>query len=323
MITVGVPSSVVEEVIANHARAAAAAKSNLSKVYAERRRLGLSKLAEPEPDIEYRTYLLERFDENLGIDVLPWPGVGHERLVSRAINRIPPFDEKGGGYRDSLVWASVVELAMAGRDVVLISADKAFAGKDGGLAPLLVEEVVQLRGSVVLAPDLRTWLLGSLPWSASTLESAVALGRDQEFYDYASQTDFFWELEPDPDAMGFQRSPFKLSIFDVEWGLSIDRVGSAYAPGGLTIVEYDVDQNVSFEAELPEGSIIEENWTSEGPAYGGRISVSGEIALIARIAVLFGGESGFSVEGLSWRRADGVGPGQPLLESGWGQESLF
>lgn len=33
--------------------------------------------------------------------------------------------------------------------------------------------------------------------------------------------------------------------------------------------------------------------------------------MILRVAVLWGGEFGFSIEELSWRRADGSGPGVP------------
>lgn len=34
--------------------------------------------------------------------------------------------------------------------------------------------------------------------------------------------------------------------------------------------------------------------------------------MILRVAVLFGDEFGFTVDALSWRRADGSGPGMPV-----------
>ena len=43
-----------------------------------------------------------------------------------------------------------------------------------------------------------------------------------------------------------------------------------------------------------------------------RVRVEGEVDMVVRVAVLFGDEFGFSVDELSWRRADDSGPGSPL-----------
>jgi hypothetical protein len=60
-----------------------------------------------------------------------FPDVGHERLVARALRREQPFDSQGkDGYRDALLWETVIEFA-AEQNVVLVSNDlKAFAGGD-------------------------------------------------------------------------------------------------------------------------------------------------------------------------------------------------
>jgi hypothetical protein len=86
-------------------------------------------------ELDYRAYLTERFNEVLGIKVMDWPSVSHRELVARAVSRTPPFDQKGSGYRDSLVWADVAELAKSGHDVVLASEDRIFADQDETLAP--------------------------------------------------------------------------------------------------------------------------------------------------------------------------------------------
>lgn len=43
-----------------------------------------------------------------GARLLPWPDIRHEELVRRAASRKRPFREGKGGYRDALIWSSVV-----------------------------------------------------------------------------------------------------------------------------------------------------------------------------------------------------------------------
>ena len=63
--------------------------------------------------------------------VLLYPGVSHQELTLRAIRRKKPFNEKGSGYRDSLIWESVMQLAptVDGR-IILLSQDSDFTDKD-------------------------------------------------------------------------------------------------------------------------------------------------------------------------------------------------
>ena len=145
-LSVKVPASVFEEVVANHTRKAEAAKQALEKLNAERNRLGLGRFQPTDPPADfYREFLADRFDRQLGVEILPWPTMCHEDLVSRAVARTAPFDEKGGGYQDSLVWASVLELAEQGHDIALVSADRAFANADDKLRAVLVAEVDGVR----------------------------------------------------------------------------------------------------------------------------------------------------------------------------------
>ena len=76
--------------------------------------------------------------------VLAYPDTPHEELAKRAINRKKPFDQKGSGYRDSLIWESVVELAsQLNEKVVLLAADNIFSDGDGRLAKELKDELVE------------------------------------------------------------------------------------------------------------------------------------------------------------------------------------
>lgn len=67
----------------------------------------------PKLDIEskckaYRTGILTLIkDEFRGI-VLPYPQLSHEELVNRDLGRRKPFNPSGKGYRDALIWASIL-----------------------------------------------------------------------------------------------------------------------------------------------------------------------------------------------------------------------
>ncbi|MER7447852.1 PIN domain-containing protein [Microbacterium sp. NPDC097977] len=78
--------------------------------------------------LAYESILDSRI-EALGIEVVPLPDVDHIELTQRAINRVPPFDESGGGYRDSLIWLTA--LAQVDEppfnDVTILSKDSIFA----------------------------------------------------------------------------------------------------------------------------------------------------------------------------------------------------
>jgi hypothetical protein len=89
------------------------------------------------------------------------------------------------------------------------------------------------------------------------------------------------------------------------------------------LAEYDLNQIVEFQAELSEGSELEENWLASEPDYSGRITVRGQIAMVVRLAVLFDDNFGMSIEQLSWRRRDGSGPGAAPAEPMPGQLSIF
>lgn len=312
-LTVVVPPSVFEEVVANHARQVEKAVVDFTHLNRFRSRLGLRELSANDDQFDYRNYLAERFDTQLGITVLDWPSVSHPDLVARAVNRTPPFDGRGSGYRDSLVWENVLELARKGDDVALVSADGVFAGPDKALAPKLAAEIALLRGTVELVRDFGPWLLNQLPWEADSLASAVATSRNDVFYHYFLHSDFDEYLTPEVEDLGFRWPPSSCQITESYWGGSFTAVDSRTGPDGYTLVEYDIDQVVTFQAEFPEGIEPEPGWAVSEPDLVRRVQVVGEIVMVVRIAVLFGGEFGFSVEELSWRTTGHAGRGASVL----------
>lgn len=320
-LTVVVPRVVVEELVANHRRALqAATESNLKSARS------LARLGHKLPDLtvrefDYREYILERFDEVLGFDVLDWPKVSHQELVARSTNRTPPFNQNGGGYRDSLVWASVLELASAGHPVVLVSADAAFSAQDGQLHHELSAEVEALGVPVTLVSDLTKWLLSLLP-NASTVIDAIHTVRDEEFSEYYTSSDMSYEIEPTAADIGFDRRPIRFEIDETYLAGDIRRISEAVAGDGATVVEYDIEQVVHFRTVLPDIAVLNDDWEVESRV-GDELTVTGAVDMVVRIAVLFDSERSFSVEEVRWSRADGTPRGQDVAEPNPLQQKLF
>ena len=77
-----------------------------------------------------------------GGTILDYPNVSHDSLVNRAINVSRPFQEKDKGYRDTLIWYSVLDLAKQNKEkVAFISNDKGFQSESGGLHPHLQKDL--------------------------------------------------------------------------------------------------------------------------------------------------------------------------------------
>ena len=89
-------------------------------------------------------YRLEALFNTANCSILGYPNISHEDLAKRAMQRIRPFNESGSGYRDALIWESVLRLALEASDtVVLLSNDNAFYdAKAGKLHDDLADELV-------------------------------------------------------------------------------------------------------------------------------------------------------------------------------------
>ena len=68
---------------------------------------------------DYREFLTKQL-QLLNCTYLPYPQVSHEQVVERAVTRRKPFNKSGAGYRDTLIWFSVLELLKANRSVVYL-----------------------------------------------------------------------------------------------------------------------------------------------------------------------------------------------------------
>ncbi len=95
-----------------------------------------------------------------GFTILPYPDLPHREVARRALARRRPFDPLGhDGYRDALVWESVLALArtLSRERLVLVSRNrKDFAADDGSLHADLRRDVAALTtgSTIVLVRDV-------------------------------------------------------------------------------------------------------------------------------------------------------------------------
>lgn len=91
------------------------------------------------------------------------PTVGHDVVSRRAIDRLPPFNGNGGGYRDTLHWYTVLEVIAANpdEDIVLVTNDNGFKNKtlDDLHEHLRTEAEAALEaGSITLVQDIKDFV---------------------------------------------------------------------------------------------------------------------------------------------------------------------
>jgi len=160
-VDVGVPQVALDEAIYRYRDDAGRASADISKVLASLKRLGV----EPGLSIDSVDDLSGAYEDALkkrlkkyGISTLPYPDVSHERLARLAIAKRSPFDQQGRGYRDALIWHTVIEL-VRDRDVWLVSDDNDFrtAGSDRLAASLIgdLESVQRFASDVRLFRSIK------------------------------------------------------------------------------------------------------------------------------------------------------------------------
>jgi hypothetical protein len=150
-----VPELVVREAVGRYRDAVAAASEKARTASADLLRLGLEGSAADinidAATTSYEDQLRRSIDDAGGVVAEP-PAINVLDLADRAIARRRPFDQKGGGFRDALLWAHVLAtLSTGGSETVLVSADRsAFSdvGTPGDLATELKDEV-RARGYVL------------------------------------------------------------------------------------------------------------------------------------------------------------------------------
>lgn len=91
-----------------------------------------------------------------GVLIRDTPMISHDDVSQRAIDRRPPFDQNGGGYRDALHWYTVLDIIREHPDetIVFVSNDDGYQSSKGSgqLHPTLLAEANEIltTGSIQL-----------------------------------------------------------------------------------------------------------------------------------------------------------------------------
>ena len=84
---------------------------------------------------------------DLGIEIIPYPLISHEKVVERDLDARRPFKESGRGYRDTLIWESVLNVIDKSSkeipDVVFVSNNIKDFCEDNTLHPDLVRDLTE------------------------------------------------------------------------------------------------------------------------------------------------------------------------------------
>jgi PIN domain len=131
---------------------------------------------------QYRVHLCDSLSAARA-EVIPPADVPHMQLVARSVARRRPCDDKGDGYRDTLNWLTVLDLAQANENETLawVSKDKDFWNdSNNGFHEDLVEDLesVGALGRVRLIKDLWDAVLELAAEFSSDAEDMAVLGHE-------------------------------------------------------------------------------------------------------------------------------------------------
>ncbi len=115
-----------------------------------------------EKDREVSTYesTLRRLLVEAGASIPALDPISVLELADRAIKRLRPFNDQGHGFRDTVIWAYVLDAAGRGERIVFLSSDSGFCegkGKDRRLHVDLARESASV-GEVAWFADIGSYL---------------------------------------------------------------------------------------------------------------------------------------------------------------------
>ena len=228
-----IPELVVEEVVAKFERTivveadeAQRAVDQLSKRLTTPLPSLVTALDQQKKAAFVRARLQEQFTDTISA-ILDYPHVSHRELVRRAVARQKPFDDKGSGYRDTLIWHSVLELAMRSTERIgLITRDRDFLDSDKkSLHPKLADELVasgycRNRVTVIdsistfvdvhVRPRLQKVLQDNSVWSLAQMGIAIEDVIAKQVYDTYSEA----SIDPDEVDLPWDCEALFLSAVD-------------------------------------------------------------------------------------------------------------
>lgn len=146
-----IPEVVIDEVVKQYNEIAKDQINSFNKALKKLSNLSISPITQAPIDARnfignYRNILVSRI-EQLGISIIPYPKTEHKVMVARELWGKKPFKDSTKGYRDALIWDSVMEHAQKNAPncgiIFLTENSKDFADKDKkGLHADLIDDCI-------------------------------------------------------------------------------------------------------------------------------------------------------------------------------------
>lgn len=269
-----VPELVLREAKRKYREALAEGFEELNRADGRLRRLpvGVSELLNDPPSLDpdvFADLYAEELSERLtaaNAMLLPLPGTSHDEVLDRAFLGKRPFDSKGrDGYRDTLIWLSILKAAQGSSSMVIVTNDGHFA-ENGQLHSDLVEDLERfapgLSERVSLFPSLRLAIPSVFPEAAGIVfEFNDRLRRDDGFFRRVRDAiDSSWpasapDLDIDP-SIEYEWLDYELDlvndIFD-----DFEAVVAAEGEKGTTFLEITAHADIQVLYTLPLWSAVD------------------------------------------------------------------
>ena len=155
--TVYIPEVVIDESINKYREELQSGKVKIERGLSDVYRLTGKDIYDPSIVDTFISNEIKNYAKNireqikkLGIKTIPYPTITHEELVMRDLARKRPFQESGKGYRDALIWMSVLSICERTSDIFyepklafITKNHNDFCKSDFSLHPDLKEDLVR------------------------------------------------------------------------------------------------------------------------------------------------------------------------------------
>lgn len=264
-----VPEVAVIETVGNFRRSISDAHDALEKFSGKWKRL----LPEPTKVDALDTYLDElaaAYEETLraklmvlGARIEPIPDVDHALLVKRATERRRPCDKNGNGYRDTLIWETIITVAKEGDDIVFVTNDTDFTIEEEGernLHPDLLADLdeadvdVEVKIVADLHAAIRQYLVHGEA-EVADLAQQVRLELLNEWLQDAALYEEALHAKVDPEAAGLPRSATGAEIEYVEDVSDVTDYSVLRKLGNSVLIEFEVRADAGVDMWVDEWDI--------------------------------------------------------------------
>ncbi len=199
---------------------------------------------------------------DLGARVQPIPDVAHESLVQRAVERRPPCDGNGNGYRDSLIWETILVIAAEGDDVVFVTNDTDFTIEEEEdrrtLHPDLLADLEEagVDVEVTVVADIHIAIREYLSQDEAEIADLAQQVRLELLNEWLQEDAALYEgalqAKVDPEAAGLPRSATGAEIEYVEDVADVEEYSLLRRLGDSVLIEFEVRADAGVDVWIDE-----------------------------------------------------------------------